>query len=116
MTRYVFGAGSAPITHQDVDLMCDELFMSFRAKVEVQVLYANGYVQVIGVGEQVEVDGQPTERRQALRKVPLTSRKPLENLLYEVLWDIYMQFDRVIHTVTILPPDASAPRGGPRKR
>jgi hypothetical protein len=107
MSSKWLGAGSAAIDHTDVDLMLTELYITFQARVELKVFYRGEHVEVIAVASKVNQEPEADTIRQAFRRIHQMNKKPLENLIYECLWDVYMQFDSIDHQLGLLPKDAS---------
>lgn len=111
------GEGAAPISHIDNDVMLSELYSTFQVRVELEVLYRGENVQVVGRGVRVEPEPDPDTVLVAYSRVSIRSTKTLDQLVYKVLWDLYMQFDRLMNSHIPLPKDASEARrpGRPRR-
>jgi len=77
----------------DCNVMLNEIGNKFGLAVRTEVRLEFDFKTIIARAGTFKSMEEFEIKYQALYKVPIRSNKPLESMMYHVLWDIYQQAD-----------------------
>lgn len=82
------------ISKRDVQILVHDVGRDFGLLVRFEIRFVNNVLQVYCKALEPTLGVHAVPQYQALVEAPVTTYKPIENLMYTVVWDVYNQADR----------------------